>query len=62
MGGKRPETYLAQVCQWDSKLGGKKYCGKWNYAFRFQAGHAVPALSIRSPFSASKPRTPAPPC
>ncbi|MEV1174141.1 hypothetical protein [Nonomuraea sp. NPDC049784] len=32
-----PETYLIQVCQWDSKLGVKRYCGTWKYAFRFPA-------------------------
>ena len=31
-----PDTYLVQVCQWDNKLGVKKNCGKWKYAFRFR--------------------------
>jgi hypothetical protein len=31
-----PSAYLVQVCVWDSKLGVKRSCGKWTYAYRFQ--------------------------
>ncbi|WP_283134659.1 hypothetical protein [Rhizohabitans arisaemae] len=30
------DTALVQVCHWDRRTAGRKYCGKWEYAYRFE--------------------------